>query len=571
MAIPLNVLIIEDSKNDTELLLHQLRRGGYDPRYVRVETAERLDAELASHAWQIILSDYSMPRFDAFAALALLHKTKLDIPFIIVSGTISEDQAVSAMKAGAHDYVLKDNLKRLIPAVQRELQEAKVRRERHHAEETIRRLAYIDPVTELPNRFRFLEFVRQAIEDSEGKNPLALLLMDLQRFKDVNDTLGHNRGDMLLRLVGRRLQSVLRTPDVVARLGGDEFGILLQRLSATIEVNRVIEDLREALAAPFLVDGIPIAVEGATGVAFMPDHSDNPDTLLQFADVAMYRAKNRASDFAIYDPNQNRHSPDRLALLAELRDGIERNQLELHYQPKVEIATGRVAGTEVLVRWQHPRKGLLAPDKFIPSAEYTGLIGPLTIRVLGDALAYAQVARHDGIRLSMSVNLSARSLHDQRLLDSVRATFEKSGAKPEQLTLEITESAIVLDPKHAEDSLFELSDMGVRLAIDDFGTGYTSIGSLKKLPIDEIKIDRSFVAGVLSDKDDATIVRSVIDLGHNLGIRVVAEGVETKAIFDALAELGCDEAQGYYIARPQHPDSLRRWLTTSPWKLEMNP
>lgn len=568
MTKPLRALIVEDSEVDTELLLRELRRGGYDPQHARVETSESMRDELESKRWQIVFSDFSMPRFNAFDALALLRQTGQDIPFIIVSGTIGEDRAVTAMKAGAHDYILKDSLKRLLPAVERELREAHLRQDRREKENKIRELAYLDPVTRLPNRVRFRELVEQAIETARDKYPLALLLMDLQRFKDVNDTLGHHRGDNLLQQVGMRLQSALFTPDVVARLGGDEFGILLLRLAAAEDVIKVIEKLHDILMAPFMVEGIPIAVEGSTGIAIMPDHGDDPDTLLQYADIAMYRAKNLASGYAIYATEHDRHSPERLALMAELRDGIEQNQLVVHYQPKIQFATRSVIGTEALVRWQHPRRGFLTPDKFVPAAEYTGLIGPLTYRVLTNALLQCQALHRLGIHARVSVNLSARSLHDQRLLESVWTALQNSGADPHQLTLEITESAIILDPRHAAESLAALSRMGVWLSIDDFGTGYTSIGSLKRLPINEIKIDKSFVTDILTDKNDATIVRSVIDLGHNLGLRVVAEGVETKEVFDMLAYLGCDEAQGYFIARPQDFESLEHWLSTSSWKVD---
>ncbi|TAM45677.1 MAG: EAL domain-containing protein [Gammaproteobacteria bacterium] len=565
---PLRALVVEDSEDDTELLLRELKRGGYEPTHARVDTSEAMSATLAARAWDIVFSDFTMPHFNAFDALALLRGTGLDIPFIIVSGTIGEDRAVIAMKAGAHDYILKGNLKRLVPAVERELREAHVRKERRMAEETIRRLAYTDPVTELPNRARFLEQAQQAAEAARDKgHPLALLLMDLERFRDVNDTLGHARGDVLLQQVGTRLQGALFAPDTVARLGGDEFGILLPRLTATDDVKLVIKKLQDFLQAPFMIDGIPIAVEASIGVALAPDHAADAETMLQRADIAMYRAKQMATGYAIYTPEYDRHNPERLGLMAELRDAIERDQLLLHFQPKVEIGTGQVVGTEALVRWQHPRLGLLTPDKFIETAEHTGLITLLTRWVLTDALNHCQGARREGIRLRVSVNLSARSLHDPHLPEMVKNALKTTGAEAHQLILEITESAIVLDPKRAEETLATLSRMGVWLSIDDFGTGYTSLASLRHLPVNEVKIDKSFVGGMLANKSDAMIVRSVIELGHNLGLRIVAEGVETKAMLDALAALGCDEAQGYFISKPQACGPLKNWLPTSSWKI----
>jgi len=568
MTTPLRVLIVEDSEDDTELLLHELRRGGYDLTHTRVDIAEMMRNELSAHTWDLVISDFSMPHFNAFAALELLHSTQQDIPFIIVSGTIGEDRAVTAMKLGAHDYILKGSLKRLVPAVERELREALVREGHRQADETIHRLAYTDTLTGLPNRIRFRELVQEAIVTGQREQrPLALLLMDLDNFKDVNDTLGHDRGDSLLQQVGLRLRSALFEPDVVARLGGDEFGILLPRLAATGDVRHVIKKLHECLEVPFMIDGIPIAVEASIGVATMPDHADNADMLLQQADIAMYRAKQMASDYAIYTPKYNLHSPERLGLMAELRDAIEQNQLLLHFQPKVELKTGRIVGTEALVRWQHPRLGLVPPDKFILAAEQTGLIGPLTRWVLIDALTHCQGARREGIQLRVSVNLSARSLHDPQLPKMIAEVLNATGAEPGQLMLEVTESAIVLDPKRAEENLVALSRMGVWLSIDDFGTGYTSLSSIKHLPVNEIKIDKSFVTHMLTDKKDAMIVRTVIDLGHNFGLTVVAEGVETKEVLDALAAKGCDEVQGYFISKPQSCELLKSWFSTSPYKI----
>jgi diguanylate cyclase (GGDEF)-like protein len=567
MGEPLHVLIVEDSEADAKQVLDELGRGGYDVTHSRVNTAEAMGAALQDDSWQIVFSAFSMTHFNAYDALTLLHQSEQDIPFIIVSGSIGEDRAVAAMKAGAHDYIKKGNLKRLLPAVQRELREARVRQERLQAEQTIRRLAYTDPVTDLPNRAHFREQVQKAIDNAHGKHALALLLMDLSRFKQVNDTLGHVRGDILLRQVGTRLRDALFIPDVVARLGGDEFGVLLPRLASSEDIALVLQKIQGLLEEPFIIDGIPIAVEASIGVAIMPIHGDDVDMLLQRADIAMYRAKDMAHNYAVYVPEADTNSTDRLGLMAELRDAIEQNQLVVHFQPQVEMTTRTIVGNEALVRWQHPRRGLLMPDEFIPSAEYTGLIMPLTRWVLAVALRHCKEANAKGMKSRISVNLSARSLHDPRLLESVWSTLDEVGTDPRQLTLEITESAIMLDPKHAEESLAALHAMGIALAIDDFGTGYTSLASIKRLPVDEIKIDKSFVMAMLSDKNDAMIVRSIIDLGHNMGLRVVAEGVASQEIFDALLEFGCDEAQGYYISQPQECQVLSSWLAESPWQV----
>ncbi len=568
MSKPLRALVIEDSEDDTELLLLELRRGGYAMDHARVETPAAMSSELKARRWDIVFSDFTMPHFNAFDALSLLRSTGIDIPFIIVSGTIGEDRAVTAMKSGAHDYILKGNLKRLVPAVERELREARVRQERREAEETIRRLAYQDPVTNLPNRVRFRELIAEAIENAvRGRHSVGLLLMNLDRFREVNDTLGHSLGDQLLQQVGLRLRGALFSPDVVACLGGDEFGILLPHLRTVDDVGHVIKKLQDFLQAPFMIGGIPIAVEASIGVALTPEHADGADTLLQRADIAMYRAKQMASGYALYTREYDSHSPERLGLMAELRDAIVHGQLQLHFQPKVELSNGQIVGTEALVRWQHPRQGLLMPDHFIATAERTGLMEPLTNWVLNDALSHCMAARLEGIHLGVSVNLSARSLHSPRLTEIVERALKAAAADPASLTLEITESAIMLDPAGAENTLAMLREMGIRLSIDDFGTGYTSLASIKRLPVDEIKIDKSFVSGMLSDQRDAMIVRSIIEFGHNFGHKVVAEGVETQEMYDFLASIGCDQAQGYFISRPQECQQLKGWFAVSPWNV----
>lgn len=568
MTQPLRILVVEDSEDDTELLLHELRRGNYEPTHLRVETAQDMGNALQTSNWDVVVSDFSMPHFNAFAVLELLHSTQKDIPFIVVSGAIGEDRAITAMKLGAHDYILKGHMKRLVPAVERELREAKVRKERHQAAETIRRLAYTDLVTGLPNRVRFQELVHESVLAGQRENyPVSLLIMDLEHFKEVNDTLGHNSGDKLLRQVGQSLRNALLTSGVVARLGGDEFGILLPQLGAAQDVQLAIRKIQQCFSTPLMIDNIPIVVEASIGVATSPNHADNGELLFQQADIAMYRAKRRASGYAVYSPEYNLHSPEKLGLMAELRDAIEQDQLLLHFQPKVGLKDNRIIGSEALVRWQHPRHGLLSPDKFIGAAEQTGLIKPLTRWVLLEALTHCEVARAAGVRLPASVNLSARSLHDPQLPRMIEEVLAATGAQPDQLMLEVTESAIVLDPIRAEENLLTLSSMGVSLSIDDFGTGYTSLSSIKRLPVKEIKIDKSFVTHMLADEKDAMIVRAVIDLGHNLGLSVIAEGVETQGVLDALSDQGCDEIQGFFISEPQAWGPMKTWYSNSSYQL----
>lgn len=561
MIAPLRILIVEDSEPDTELLLRELRRGGFTLEYERVDTAEGLTSALVSQSWDLIISDNAMPQMNSMQALTITQQLGLDIPFIIVSGSIGEDVAVDAMRSGAHDYLMKDNIARLIPAITRELREAHMREERRKADETIHSLAYIDQVTGLPNRVRLLELVSEAVSHAQRDHgSVAVILMNLDRFREINDALGNVLGDSLLQKVGSRLRKALFAPDAIGRLGGDEFCILLPKLTSIDDIEVLIKKLQHLLEAPFILEDIPIIVEASFGVAVLPDHADLPDVLLQRAEIAMYRAKKMASGYAIYTPEYDRRSPERIGLMAELRQAIDSGQLLLQFQPQVDIQSNHVVGSEALVRWQHPRLGLLPPDKFILAAEQTGLVGPLTRWVLIEALK-----RSLEMQLHVSVNLSARSLHDPHLPKVVEGVMNETGTVAQQLTLEVTESAIVLDPARAEHNLAALNRLGVRISIDDFGTGYTSLASIKNLAVNEIKIDKSFVLGMLKNNSDATIVRSVIDLGHNLGLQVVAEGVETQELYEAIRSLGCDYAQGYFISRPQDSGALQMWLSSASW------
>jgi diguanylate cyclase (GGDEF)-like protein/PAS domain S-box-containing protein len=413
-----------------------------------------------------------------------------------------------------------------------------------------------DHLTGLPNRVSFGQQVEHAISvaDTDGSQ-LAVLLMDLDRFKEINDTLGHRYGDLLLVELSRRLESVLRRSDTVARLGGDEFGILVRQLSESeADLEQALERILAALDSPFQVDGLPLHVEASIGIARFPAQGRDVDLLLQRADVAMYLAKETGTPHAVYAPELDRHDAAGLTLLSELPRAIRNRELVLHYQPKVDVGTGGLAGIEALVRWEHPERGLIAPGEFVPAAEKTGLIEPLTRYVLDEALG--QLARWDKV----AVNLSMRNLHDPGLPEEVARLLLKWELPGERLTVEITESAIVSDPEKMTGVIRELKRLGVGIAIDDFGTGYTSLAYLARLAITQLKIDRSFVHNMHADTDDAAIVRSIITLGHDLGLEVVAEGVETEATFDQLARLGCDMVQGFWLSRPLPPAALAEWL-----------
>lgn len=560
METPLRVLIVEDSEDDAALLVGALEGGGYTPAFKRVETCSAMKAALEQQVWDIVISDYSMPQFSGLAALALVQEHGLDLPFIIMSGTIGEEIAVEIMKAGAHDYIMKNRPTRLIPAIERELREAKVRKDRKEAEAMLQHLAYYDPLTDLPNRTLLQDRLRQAVIAAQrGSKPVALLLMDLDRFKEINDTLGHHNGDLVLQQVGLRLRGVLREVDTVARLGGDEFAVLLP-LSKSEDALLVARKIIKALEPPFVIQDILVAVEVSIGIALHPDHGANTDLLVQRADVAMYAAKKSGRGHMVYSSEHDKHSPRRLTLMGQLRKAIEHNELRLYFQPKVDFKTNRLLGVEALVRWKHPEYGLIPPDQFITPAEQTGLITPLTRWVLHEAMRQYHVWHQAGIKISMAANLSVRNLQDPQLPWEVASALETFAMEPSDLELEITESAIMVNQANALEVLTRLKALGVGLCIDDFGTGYTSLGYLTKLPIGTIKIDKSFVIGMMGSEKDKVVVRSTIDLGHNLGMKVIAEGVENKEVWDHLAALGCDAAQGYYLCRPVPAEELVQWL-----------
>ena len=418
-----------------------------------------------------------------------------------------------------------------------------------------------DSLTGLPNRhYVYRELGRLLIAGSSPKHFLAVLLIDLNGFKDINDTLGHHSGDQLLRMIGPRLQALLKPDDCLARLGGDEFALLMCSPNSLEQMIQCVESVQAVFRQPFEVEGLKLRIGASIGVALFPEHGGDVSTLMRHADIAMYVAKNTVQGYAIYDPAHDSHSPQRLALLAELGDALRNNQLVLHYQPIITTCGGAISGVEALLRWQHPQRGLLPPGDFIAQAERSELIKPITLWVLDTALAQCMAWRRAGIELKVAVNISARNLQDSELPEQVLALCRRHAVTPECLALEITESAIVTDPVRALDTLTTLTRAGVTIAIDDFGTGYTSLGYLKNLSARHVKIDRSFVTEMTHDENDAVIVRSIIDLAHNLGMTVVAEGVENRDVHDILEILGCDQLQGYYYAKPMPAEALTDWM-----------
>ncbi len=658
-----------------------------------VQTRDDMVAALDEQEWDIVVSDYNMPHFSALGALGVMHDRNLDLPFIILSGAIGEETAVAAMKAGAHDYVMKGHVARLLPAMERELREAGERAARRQAERALRdsearyrtivdtandaivaldeqgRITYVnqrapdilggeaddllgrpftailheadrldwerrlarlkrgarmlydvrlqrvdgqelwalnscspqfdergqfagaiamlkdvterkqaeealahqalhDALTSLPNRNLLHDRLDQAILSARREDrSLALFLIDLDRFKEVNDTFGHHYGDLLLKQVGPRLRGALRESDTVARLGGDEFAVLLPACAEMEAAKVTAGKLLGALEEPFVVEGQTLTISGSMGVVLYPDHGEDVQTLMRRADVAMYAAKRDGQGYSIYAIEQDQHSAGRLTLSSQLRQSIEANELVMHYQPKISLRTKQLIDVEALVRWQHRERGLIGADHFVPLAEQTGLIKPLSQWVLKNVLEQCRAWQAAGLHMGVAINVSMRNLHDPELPDQIAELLEGCDFPPNMLRLEITETALMTNPARTMEVVTRLSGLGVHLSIDDFGTGYSSLAYLKRLPVREIKIDKSFVRDMASNENDAVIVRSTIDLGHNLGLEVVAEGVETREALDQLTELGCDLAQGYYMARPMAADRLDKWLRESSWGL----
>ena len=430
--------------------------------------------------------------------------------------------------------------------------------------------AHHDPLTNMPNRKLFNNQLQHLITSSaHSRDSFILILSDLDRFKEINDTLGHHIGDVVLQKVGDRLRNVLRSHDMVARLGGDEFGILLA--STSIEQAEVIlKKVLEAFEEPFDIDNHQLDIALSMGIVEYPMHGGDVNVLMQRADVAMYNAKNNCSGFSTYESSEDSHAVSRLALAAELRQAINNNVLRLFYQPKINLETGQVFGAEALLRWEHPERGFISPGDFIPLAEHTGLIQPITTWVIDNASRQCSLWNDLGHKLRISINISTNCIHDGRLPAKLNEVILKNKLTPDQLTLELTENIFIKDPVRSKKILDNVSKMGVGISIDDFGTGYSSLAYLKQLPVNEIKIDRSFIMDMLENESDAVIVRATIDLAHNLGMKVVAEGVESKEIVQLLKILGCDEAQGYYLGRPMEVEDFITYLEKNKSHLDLS-
>jgi diguanylate cyclase len=542
----LNLLLIEEFEQDAVEILLALAELGHRVNPRQVHTPDGLVATLGQTRWDLVIANYTLPALPPEKALAIVREHAGDVPFIFVSSEAGEEAAVEAMRIGAQDYILKGSLTRLGPAVERELRETAVRRERQRQSDRVAYLAYHDELTDLPNRTLLHDRLGQGILAAKREaRPLALLALDLDGFKEINDSLGHHAGDRVLQVVAARLRTTLRESDTVARLGGDEFAILLPHTDiagAELAATKILQELE----APMLVEDRPLTVRCSVGIAVFPEHGTGEQELLQKSDLAMYVAKNDRSGSAVYSADRDGRAEQRMAMVSAMWHGIEQGQFSLEYQPILNLRTGVVGALEALIRWNHPQNGRLAPREFIQLAEQSGLITPLTTFAIGKALSEWPCTSHN---LTVAVNLSPRSLHDGAFPGRVRELLDAKAFDPSCLALEITENVIMADPERSVRYLNQLHEMGIKLWMDDFGTGYSSLGYLRRLPVSQLKIDKSFVAGLAQGEDEA-LVRSIIDLAHNLKLQVVAEGVESGPICNRLKALGCDHAQGHYISEP---------------------
>jgi diguanylate cyclase (GGDEF)-like protein/PAS domain S-box-containing protein len=680
----LRVLLVEDSPDDAELIELELCRNGFQPEIVRVETADEMSAALVRPGWDVVLSDFHLPTFSAEQALDALRASGLDLPFIILSGAVQAEDAVILLKRGAHDFLNKDSLARLGPAIERELREAQERSHRRIAEErvsilsraveqspvsvvitdpagiieyvnpkftdatgygadeaigrellfarlqdmghdswaslwhtvgdgmewrgefcsrrrdgrviweyvtvsplkdeteTVRhyiavkeditarrsyeeqllRQATFDDLTGLPNRVLVLDRLEQALALAHRESEqTAVLYIDLDRFKTVNETQGHNAGDHLLVEAAARLSACLREGDTLARMGGDEFLLILPGLEDGEEARLVADRVLEIFLQPFAIDGQEHFISASIGVTLFPGDGLDPQVLLRNADLAMYRAKEQGGNgHHFFTPEINQRMRQRLAIEKDLRGAMIRQEMEAHFQPVVDLSTYQPVAVEALMRWRRPEQGLVMPGLFIPVAEEMGLIRPLGEWVLTRSCrdVMQSFSAHPDLRLA--VNVSPRQLQVPGFGLFVRQVLESTGLAPERLELEITESVLMDEALETAENLKSLCDLGVRLSIDDFGTGYSSLGYLQRYPFDTLKIDRSFVMSALDNQASGRLVETIITMAHGLRMEVIAEGVETPEQLAFLKERDCDLVQGYLFSKPLPPSELKGQL-----------
>jgi len=681
MSQPLHVLIVEDSASDAALMLRHLTKADFEVAHERVESAQALGEALERCTWDVLLCDFTLPGFGAPGALSILKATGRDIPFIVVSGSIGDETAIELMRTGAQDYLMKDNLARLAPAIERELAEARHRLARRAAEERLRLsarvfesadegimltdanvnivtvnpafqeitgydesevigtnprmlksgrhdptfyremwasvlacghwsgevwnrrkngeaypgwltistvrneqgeathyvglisdrssiiaarervdfLSYHDSLTGLPNRALLRDRLQQAIDSAkvEGRQ-VAALLLNIDRLQRVNDAFGHDHGDTVLKELADRLNALLAPGDTLSRLGSDEFVMVLTDFADADEIITVGQRLLGAIARPFQIQGVEVAITASMGIAIYPDDGLEPVKLLKCADTALSMVKAEGSNaMRFFTTEMNSRALSRMTLENQLRHAIERGELLLHYQPQVALGGGGICGVEALIRWRDPEIGLISPADFIPLAEDTGLIHPIGEWVMRMACRQNKAWQDAGLSpVRMAVNISAHQMTSGLLLSMVQSALKESGLEPQYLEIELTESALMSETELTQKQISGLRQMGVSISLDDFGTGYSSLGYLSRFTLDRLKIDQGFVSNITTDPRSAAIAKATIALAQSLGMTVIAEGVETEGQLGYLRRLGCDEIQGYLFSRPVPADEM---------------
>jgi diguanylate cyclase (GGDEF)-like protein len=556
---PHTVLLIEDNPGDARLIREMLAEDPSAP--FRLHCEERLSRGLeflSSEKPGLVLLDLSLPDSHGLDTFVKVYAHSPHIPIIVLTGNDDQTVALSAVKTGAQDYLVKGKLDREL--LTRSMHYS-IERKQYQLQ--IEHQANYDALTGLPNRSLLYDRLKQAVYAQRTVRAVAVVFLDLDHFKFVNDSLGHSTGDKLLKDMGERLRLVLRDGDTVARLGGDEFVLILNDQTQDDVIFRAMQRINAKVSEPFVIDGKELYVTCSAGISLYPQDGTDVETLLKNADAAMYRAKERGrNNFEFYTSEMNSKVNERLALENSLRRALERKEFVLHYQSKVDVKTGAIVGAEALLRWNHPERGLMLPDLFIPLAEETGLIVQIGEWVLREACTQNQAWRKEGLPpIAVSVNVSARQFRQGILVNSVSSILAETGLDPLYLEMELTESMIMHNADAVVATLRQLTALGVQLSIDDFGTGYSSLSYLKNLPIDTLKIDKSFVRDIVAGAPDHRVLaRAIISIGHSLDLKVVAEGVETEAQLEYLRKHGCDEVQGFYFSQPVPPEAFRKLL-----------
>ncbi len=561
----IRLLIVEDSEDDARLLYSELTRTNGDITYTRVDCAEDMRCALLNSEWDIVISDHSMPRFSSLEALDLLKECGKDIPFIIYSGDVSEHVEVAAMCSGAQDSIVKGNFARLLPAMEREIHGAAMRRAKEQADARVHKLAFYESLTGLPNRNLFCDYVGRKTREADAQSA-AIYVLDVDRFLRINNCFGHKVGDALIRRIGQRLQECVPEDGMVARLGSDEFAVFLGNTSGDEQARDGAERIRQAFASPFVEGVLEFYISVSIGIVASPRDGDDVPELLINAETAMFRAKSMGgNNCQFYAREMGAVASAQLVLESALRKAVAREELLIEYQPSLNAVSGALTGVEALVRWRHPEMGLLQPDEFIPLANESGLITEIGNWVLLNACRQAKAwhdAGHSG--LTIAVNVSAVQFWQPGLVQVVEQVLADTGIDPQCLELEITESVLMRHADTTIATLQALKSMRVKISVDDFGTGYSSLSYLRRFPIDILKIDRSFSRDVIKDVESAAIVQAIGALARGLGLVTVAEGVETLEQLEFFRQQRCDRVQGFLFSAPRCVADITEMLGARP-------